>query len=115
MGLYQSSFRFDDALPDLDAVRAEVRRRLGSDWEIEGLEIEGRTVIARSMLGPFTHPVLCAVLVEMGGQPVSYRGEPIEAAIPSWAHRPIREMRWRDRMSIRFGWWAWLFGTARPR
>jgi hypothetical protein len=118
MGLYQSNFRFEGELPNLEAVRTEARRRLrwyGAD-QIEGLEVQGQTIIARSMLGPFTHPVLCAVLQEMGGQPVSlFDGRPEDAPVPTWAHAPISDIPWRDRMAIRYGWWAWLFGTARLR
>jgi len=112
--LYQSNFRFEDAVPNLDAVRAEAERRLGSTGGIEGLEIDGQTVIARSMLDPFTHPVVCAILLELGGRPVSIKdGQPVAPDVPPWAHRPIRELPWRRRMSIRYRWWAWLFGTAR--
>ncbi len=113
MGLYQSNFRFED-LPDLEVVRVEVRRRLGDLSGLEGLEIQGQTLVARSMLGPFTHPVVCAVLEEMGGQPVSIvDGQPVSAHTPEWAHAPISDMSWSDRMAIRYRWWAWFFGTAR--
>lgn len=116
MGLYQSNYRFAGAPPDLDAVRVEARRRLGGSRGIEGLELEGRTVIARSMLDPFTHSVVCAILEEMGGQAVNIRdGRPIVSEVPAWAHKPLREMTWRDRMAIRSRWWAWLFGTMKPR
>jgi hypothetical protein len=116
MGLYQSNFRFEGALPDLDAVRAEAHRRLGGTYGIEALELEGQTVVARSMLDPFTHPVVCAILQEVGGRPVDIcDGQPIASEVPAWAHKPIREMAWRDRMAIRYRWWAWLFGTMRPR
>lgn len=116
MGLYQSNFRFEGALPDLDAVRAEACHRLGDANGIEGLELEGQTVVARSMFDPFTHPVVCAILQEMGGRPVDIRdGHLIASEVPAWAHKPIREMAWRDRMAIRYRWWAWLFGTMRLR
>jgi hypothetical protein len=115
MGLYQDHFRFDDGLPDLNEVRAEAGRRLGGTGGIEALYAEGQTVVARSMLDPFTRPVVCAVLRERGGQYVGFDGEPRDARIPAWAHRPIREMAWSERMAVRYRWWAWLFGTARPR
>lgn len=117
MGVYQSNFRFEGPLPDLDAVRDEVRRRLGSPLDgIYGLEVEGQTVEATSMLDPFTHPIVCAVLQELGGQPVSVRdGQPIASEAPAWAHKPIREMAWSDRMAIRYRWWAWFIGAAWPR
>lgn len=40
MGLYQTSFRFEGPPPDLEAVRAELRRRLGSLRGLEGLELD---------------------------------------------------------------------------
>lgn len=116
MGLYQSNFRFGGALPDLKAVRVEARRRLGNTRGIEGLLLEGQTVVVRSTFDPFTHPVVCAILQEMGGEPVGLNdGRPLGTQPPSWAHQPIREMAWRDRMGVRYRWWAWFFGTARPR
>jgi hypothetical protein len=115
MGLYMSEFRFDGTLPDLEAVQDEARRRLGGTRGIESLEVKGQKVVAYSMLDPFTHPVVCAILQEMGGQPVGHDGRPVAVTVPAWAHRPIREMAWGERMAVRYRWWAWLFGTARPR
>lgn len=115
MGLYQSNFRFEAVRPDLEVVRTEARRRLGSARGIEALEFDGQTLIARSMLDPFTHHVVCAILVEMGGQPVSLRdGTPVHLEIPAWARHPIRDMPWRERMAVRYRWWGWLLG-ARPK
>ncbi|HMA91252.1 MAG TPA: hypothetical protein VKP30_01140 [Polyangiaceae bacterium] len=115
MGLYMDHFRFDGALPDLDAVKSEVERRIGSAWGLDGLEVKGQTVCAYTMLEPFTRPVTCAVLQELGGQYVDLNGEPRALPIPEWAHRPIREMRWSERMAVRYRWWAWFFGTARNK
>lgn len=114
MGLYMSKFRFDGALPDLESVQHEVRRRLGGGGGIESLVAEGQIVVACSMLDPFTHPVVCAILQERGGQAVGQDGRPVAVSVPAWAHKPIREMAWRDRMAVRYRWWSWLFGTARP-
>lgn len=114
MGLYQSNFSFDGAPPALEVVRAEVLRRLGSLADLEGLEVDGQTVVARSMLGPFTHPVVCAVLEELGGQAVDIvNGLPVKADIPDWARAPLSELTWSSRMAIRYRWWAWFFGTAK--
>jgi hypothetical protein len=111
MGLYQSNFRFESGPPDLDVVRTEARGRLGSVRGIEALEVDGQILTARSMLDPFTHHVVCAILLEMGGQPVSLRdGSPVHLEVPPWARRPIREMPWRQRMAVRYGWWRWLLG-----
>ncbi|HMA95624.1 MAG TPA: hypothetical protein VKP30_23205 [Polyangiaceae bacterium] len=115
MGLYLDRFRFDDALPDLNAVKAEVERRLGNARGLDGLEVEGQNVCAYTMLDPFTRPVVCAVLQELGGQYVDLKGESRPLPIPQWAHRPIREMRWSERMAVRYSWWAWLLGTARNK
>lgn len=113
MGLYQSNFRFDGPLPDPESVRAEARRRLDSPRGIEALEIDGSTLIARSMLDPFTHHVVCAILLELGGTPVSLRdGTPVHLDVPPWAHHPLREMPWSERMALRYRWWRWFFGTV---
>lgn len=59
-------------------VRGEARRRLGSTRGIEGLELDEQTIVARSTLDPFTHPVVCAILEEKGGRAVDIRtGQPI--------------------------------------
>ncbi len=118
VGLYQTIFFFEDALPNLGDVRVEAHRRLG--WlgarAIEGLETEGQLVIASSMLNPFTHHVLCAILQEMGGESVShFDHKPQKIEIPTWAHAPINQMPLSKRMAIRYRWWAWLLGTARLR
>ncbi len=97
MSLQVSHFVFDGPLPDLDEVRAEVHRRLGSTNGIERLVISGRTVEARSMLDPFTHAYVCAVLTERGGRS--------SAKIPDWAHHPLRDLDWRTRLSIRWSYW----------
>jgi hypothetical protein len=116
MGLYKSVFRFDGPLPDLREVEREALRRLGNIKGIEARFVESNDVVARSVFDPFTHPVVCAILEELGGQPVSLSdGRPVAAEIPPWALRRIREMPWRDRMAVRFHWWAWLLGTAKPR
>jgi hypothetical protein len=118
VGLYQNNFRFERTLPNLEEVRVEARRRLGWYWAraIEGLETDGQLVIARSLLNPFTHPVLCAILQEMGGQSVSnFDGKPQKMDVPAWAHAPISQMPFGERMATRYRWWAWLLGTARPR
>ena len=113
MGLYESNFRFDGAPPDPQLVLTEARRRLGNVGGIEALEVEGQVLIARSMLDPFTHHVVCAILLQMGGRPVSIGGgQPVQIAVPPWAHHPISEMPWRQRMAIRYRWWQWLLGGA---
>ncbi len=114
MGLYQSNFRFSGPIPSVSAIEAEARRRLGSIRGLEGLSVEKQTIIVCSMLDPFTHPVLCAILQEMGGQEISPSdGTPVAQNIPSWARRPLSELTWSQRMSIRWPWWRWLFGSAR--
>ncbi len=115
MGLYLDRFRYAAGLPNLDEVRAEVHRRLGFSDGIVGLRIEGQTVEATAMLEPFPRAIVCAILQELGGQRVDAHGQPIDALVPAWAHKPIREMPWRTRMAVRFGWWAWFWGSAFPR
>lgn len=110
MSLDQTSFRFDGVLPDLAAVRSEAERRLGSASGIASITTEGKTVVAQSMLDPFTHPVVCAVLEEMGGKPLSARdGSPTTLGIPDWARRPISELGFFGRMKIQLAWWSTSF------
>ncbi|MBL0220400.1 MAG: hypothetical protein IPQ07_41835 [Myxococcales bacterium] len=116
MGLYRSKFRYASEPPDLKAVYAEAGRRLGGIGGIENLELEGNAVIAYSFMDAFTHPVVCAILEELGGQQVrGAHDEPVASMIPQWAHRPIREMPWHERMAIRYRWVSWLFGTIGHR
>ena len=115
MGLYRSRFRFEGALPDLEAVREEAHRRLGNTYGVENLVVEGQIVEVYSMLDPYTDPVMCAILQEMGGRAVGSDGQLVVRSVPDWAHRPLHEMTWRERMAIAWPWWAWLFGTAKPR
>lgn len=111
MGLYQSCFRFDGAPPDLQEVRAEAERRLGGTTGIESLEAEGQTVVACSLLDPFTHPVVCAILQERGGKAVNvHDGEPDAMVVPVWAHSPISDLPWLERLAIRC---RWLLSTAK--
>ena len=114
MGVYLDRFRFQ-AEPDLAAAQAEMVRRLGSDAGIEGLHWKNGTVEATTMFGPFDRTVVCAVLEETGGQWVDGFGTPMPLEIPAWARKPVNALRWSQRMSIRYAWWAWLFGTALPR
>jgi len=114
MGLYQYQFRFPDGPPDLDGVLADVRARLGNTRGVDSLYIEADgLVVATTMMDPFTHHVLAAALLDRGGQAMNFSGEPVELAVPQWAHEPVHQMSWRERMSIRLGWWGWLFGTIR--
>ena len=116
MGLYQSIYRFDGTLPELDAVYAEARRRLGSTYGIHGLTVSGDTVVARSTLDPFAYPVVCAILEELGGQRLDGRnGQPAPSEVPSWAHAPIRDMPWYKRLAVRYRWRARLSGISNPR
>ena len=114
MGLYKDCFRFEGELPDLEAVRAEAERRLGDAGGIESLTVEDGLVCAYSMLDPFTRPVVCSILQELGGQYVGLDGQPKATQFPEWAHRPIREMGGRDRVAAKYRFWAWLLGTAKP-
>ncbi len=113
MGLYQTNFRFDGPLPDLDAACEEVRRRLGRQNGLEGFELNGDVVIARSALDPFTHPVVCAVIVEMGGQELHLTdGNPVITESPIWALSPLSDLSWKERMAIRLRWWVSIFLPA---
>jgi hypothetical protein len=106
VGLYQSNFHFAGETPDLAGVRAEAKRRLGSIRDIECLETTEQTVTLRSMLGPFTHPVVCAILYELGGTPVDIvSGAIIDWAPEGWEHIRLRDMTWRVRLSLRFRYW----------
>ena len=114
MGLMQSKFRFEGPVPSLEVVRAEAKRRLGTLRDVESIHAEGQVITVSSMLGPFTHPVLCAILEAHGGRSVHLvTGAPSSQVAPAWAHAPIHALPWRQRFAVRFGWWRWLFGTIR--
>lgn len=68
------------------------------------------------MLDPFTHHVVCAILLEQGGRAVSLRdGTPVHLDVPRWAHHPLRELPWTERMASNgacFGFSAKAVGGA---
>ncbi len=118
MGLYLQRFDFgtESQVPDLSEIRREAISRLGSDAAIEGIEVRGAVVEVRTMMDPFAHLILPAILMERGGRPLEIGGGPTTLDIPEWAHGRLRDLPWLERFRIRHRWWSWLIGTARgPR
>jgi hypothetical protein len=108
MGLVVDRFEFDGPPPEEVLFVRLLRERIGGTYGLDAFTSQGNHVDVYTMFDPVVRPYACALLLELGGRPVSFMtNEPRSLTLPDYVKHPWVEHPWHWRLAVR---WKYVVG-----